>query len=58
MSVLDTDGVYLRTEGSSTGSSLALMSYTSTLKTVALGEGESFSLIPPYVSIYVWIRKA
>lgn len=58
VSILDTTGVYIRTEGSSSGSSLALMSYDGTLRTKALGAGESFSLIPPGIALYVWVRKA
>lgn len=59
VSILDTSGVHARTQGAPAGSAqYAVLSSTLALKTMPLGDGESFSLLPPYISIYVWIRKA
>lgn len=58
-SILDTSKLSLlgRTGGSS-GSQLLLTSSVSPLAVKSLGQGQSFSLFPPYVALYVWVRKS
>ena len=56
--VLDLEGISLPQQGSTSGTAFHMVSRFSPLKTKPLGQGQSFSLMPPYVAVYVWVRKA
>lgn len=56
--VMDSSGFGSVLQGDRTGSTRYYVTSNGGIPTKALGQGESFSLFPPYVSLYVWVRKA
>lgn len=56
--ILDPANLYLATDNAGSGSILRLNSLTGSLAVKELGADQPFSLLPPFMAVYVWIRKA
>lgn len=55
ISMVDEDNLYA-TSGSGSGT-ITVASKVNYIKTKTVGGGQAFSIMPPYLSLYVWVRK-